>query len=212
VQFTDISTGIPTSWAWNFGDGQTSTSQNPTHVYSVAGTYSVNLTATNSAGSGSTTKNNYTIVVWNPGEGSGNPRVDFFPESTALTKNTDESVTFNVYLGQLPNTNWFINGKLVQNNSTTMTKSWNTSGKYNVTFSGSASGKSVLHSWFVDVISSSNYQPLDVNEDGFVDILDFSLVAKQYGRETTDVPDPRVDVNQDGVINITDLDLFGSFL
>jgi len=51
VTFTDASTNLPTSWAWNFGGDGTSTSQNPTHVFSKAGTYSVVLKATNSAGS-----------------------------------------------------------------------------------------------------------------------------------------------------------------
>lgn len=51
VQFTDTSTGSPTSWLWDFGDGGTSTAQNPLHVYSAAGTYTVSLTATNTHGS-----------------------------------------------------------------------------------------------------------------------------------------------------------------
>lgn len=46
VQFTDKSTGTPKSWKWNFGDGTTSTLQNPTHTYSKAGTYTVTLTVT----------------------------------------------------------------------------------------------------------------------------------------------------------------------
>src|SRR4051812_47613958 len=35
VQFTDNSTGSPTSWFWDFGDGHTSTQQNPSNIYSV---------------------------------------------------------------------------------------------------------------------------------------------------------------------------------
>ena len=38
------------SWFWNFGDGTTGTSQNPTHVYAQAGTYTVSLEAGNQAG------------------------------------------------------------------------------------------------------------------------------------------------------------------
>jgi PKD repeat protein len=49
-KFTDLSTGGPTSWYWNFGDGTTSTEQNPTHVYKVEGTYDVSLTVANSFG------------------------------------------------------------------------------------------------------------------------------------------------------------------
>jgi formylglycine-generating enzyme required for sulfatase activity len=51
VRFTDSSTGTPTSWSWVFGDGGTSTLQNPMHAYEAAGTYTVGLTVTNSAGS-----------------------------------------------------------------------------------------------------------------------------------------------------------------
>ena len=43
VQFTDQSKGAPTFWYWDFGDGNSSTSQNPTHTYQSPGTYSVKL-------------------------------------------------------------------------------------------------------------------------------------------------------------------------
>jgi PKD repeat protein len=56
MQFTDTSTNSPTSWLWNFGDGATSTLQNPQHSFAASGHYAVALTATNSAGSGGTTK------------------------------------------------------------------------------------------------------------------------------------------------------------
>jgi parallel beta-helix repeat protein len=46
VQFTDKSTNSSKSWLWNFGDGTTSTEQNPTHNYSKAGNYAVVLTVT----------------------------------------------------------------------------------------------------------------------------------------------------------------------
>lgn len=48
--FTDTSSGTPSSWAWDFGDGTTSTVQNPSKTYAVAGTYTVTLIATNSIG------------------------------------------------------------------------------------------------------------------------------------------------------------------
>jgi len=44
--FTDLSSGSPTGWAWDFGDGGTSTSQNPSHTYTAAGTFIIQLTAT----------------------------------------------------------------------------------------------------------------------------------------------------------------------
>jgi PKD repeat protein len=50
ILFTDESTGAPTSWSWDFGDGGTSTEQNPTYTYSVPGDYTVCLTVTNASG------------------------------------------------------------------------------------------------------------------------------------------------------------------
>jgi hypothetical protein len=45
VSFKDTTSGLkPTKWAWNFGDGSQSTSQNPTHTYKKAGVYKVYLT------------------------------------------------------------------------------------------------------------------------------------------------------------------------
>jgi len=66
VQFTDTSTGTPTNWFWDFGDGTNSTDQNPTHTYTTTGTstgtFTVNLTATNAAGSNTTSRADYITV------------------------------------------------------------------------------------------------------------------------------------------------------
>jgi PKD repeat protein len=59
VHFTDLSSGTPTSWLWDFGDGKTGTKQNPTHVYENVGTYSVSLTAANGAGLDTLSKPDY---------------------------------------------------------------------------------------------------------------------------------------------------------
>jgi len=50
VQFTDVSTNQPTSWTWDFGDGTTSTEQNPVHTYTESGTYTIALEACNALG------------------------------------------------------------------------------------------------------------------------------------------------------------------
>jgi PKD repeat protein len=69
VNFTDLSTGSPTSWLWTFGDGGTSTEQNPVHVYRGAGAFNVMLAATNAGGTDQLTRQGYITV--NPVEGSG---------------------------------------------------------------------------------------------------------------------------------------------
>ncbi len=62
VKFTDISDCSPTSWSWDFGDSSFSTERNPKHTYTTAGTYTVRLTVTNSAGSNTMVKTNLIVV------------------------------------------------------------------------------------------------------------------------------------------------------
>ena len=56
VGFTDSSTGGALSWTWDFGDGNTSTQQNPAHTFSTPGTYTVALAAANAQGTGTVSK------------------------------------------------------------------------------------------------------------------------------------------------------------
>lgn len=63
VQFTDTSENAPTGWYWKFGDGGTSTSQNPVYTYNTAGTYAVSLGTSNTAGSNTTTVSGYITVT-----------------------------------------------------------------------------------------------------------------------------------------------------
>ena len=72
IGFTSTSTGSITSWAWTFGDGGTSTAQNPSHTYTTAGTYTVKLTVTGSGGSNTVTKTGYiTASLSSSGSGTG---------------------------------------------------------------------------------------------------------------------------------------------
>jgi hypothetical protein len=71
VQFTDLSTGLPTSWAWSispasgwaYAAGTNASSQNPQVIFNTVGQYTVTLTATNAQGSDSEIKNNYIVVA-----------------------------------------------------------------------------------------------------------------------------------------------------
>ncbi len=65
VAFTDLSTGVPILWSWDVdGDGiEDYNTQNPVHVYSTIGIYTVNLTTTNDCGSDWENKTSYITVV-----------------------------------------------------------------------------------------------------------------------------------------------------
>jgi len=66
IVFTDLTTLLPESWSWDFGDGSNSTEQNPTHAYAASGFYTVSLTAYNSVGPNTETKIDYIEVVLDP--------------------------------------------------------------------------------------------------------------------------------------------------
>jgi C1A family cysteine protease/PKD repeat protein len=67
VLFTDTSTGSPTSWYWDFGDGTNSKHvQTAAHTFTKPGTYTVTLTVTNAAGSDVVTKSSYITVQAKP--------------------------------------------------------------------------------------------------------------------------------------------------
>ncbi len=70
VNFTDLSLNGPTSWLWDFGDGFTSTQQNPVHTYTTNGNYTVALTSTNGFGSNTITMPNL-ITINLPSSPSG---------------------------------------------------------------------------------------------------------------------------------------------
>jgi len=63
VNFTDQSEGNISSWSWSFGDGGTSTLQNPSHTYNIPGTYTVSLTVEGLGGSDLETKTEYIKVA-----------------------------------------------------------------------------------------------------------------------------------------------------
>jgi len=89
IAFTDTSTGSPTSWKWDFGDGSKSYLQNPTHKYSKAGIYTVNLTVKNAKGSNTVTKTEYIKVVTKPvADFSATPTSGKAPLTVEFTDNS----------------------------------------------------------------------------------------------------------------------------
>lgn len=86
VNFTDLSSGNPTSWKWDLGNGTTSNQPNPSTIYTNPGVYTVSLTVTNANGTHTLTRTAYITV-------NASPNVDFkvdkqsgcFPLSTQFT-------------------------------------------------------------------------------------------------------------------------------
>jgi PKD repeat protein len=84
VQFADGSTNLPTAWYWDFadpasGDANLSTAQNPVHVFSAPGNYSIYFRSTNAYGNGYAGK---TVVVWTPTPRDTPEEADGVPSTT----------------------------------------------------------------------------------------------------------------------------------
>ena len=89
VAFTDLSTpgSSPiTAWAWDFGDGTTSTEQHPSHTYANAGSYGVSITVTTDVGTASESKADYiTVNVLPEAAFSASPTSGIAPLEVAFT-------------------------------------------------------------------------------------------------------------------------------
>jgi len=88
VRFTDLSMGA-TAWQWDFGDGSTSTDQNPVHTYARDGAYTVTLIAKNTKGSDTKTAQDYIIT----GTGSQGFRATYYADEIWTTPAGSETLS-----------------------------------------------------------------------------------------------------------------------
>lgn len=132
LPFTDQSTvafGNIISWNWNFGDGDTSLSQNPQHAYANPGTYSVTLTVSTPGGcTGTITR---IIQVYpQPNLSFSATPVNICQGSTVSINNTSTSTN-----GAINNWQWnFGNGNISNQQNPSVT--FNTPGNFNITLIG----------------------------------------------------------------------------
>ncbi|PWR74380.1 hypothetical protein DK846_04320 [Methanospirillum lacunae] len=62
IQFTDLSEGNPTTWYWDFGDGNSASEQSPVHIYTMPGIYSVSLSIKKEGSTSSKEEKNFITV------------------------------------------------------------------------------------------------------------------------------------------------------
>jgi len=97
VSFADASSGNVASYSWSFGDGATSSLQNPSHTYTAAGTFTVTLTVTGPGGSDALTRTNYIAVSAPPvpptASFSATPTAGTNPLTVSFTDSSTGDVT-----------------------------------------------------------------------------------------------------------------------
>jgi PKD repeat protein len=133
ASFTDQSTGVINTRSWDFGDGESSTEQNPNHTYATHGDYVVTLTATGPGGSDTETQ---TVAIKPPA-----PVASFAAEPPSGT--VPLAVTFaNTSTGLVDTIVWDLDGDGAFDDATgqTATRTFDTPGNHTVGLSATGPG------------------------------------------------------------------------
>ena len=148
VQFTDSSTPTPISWSWDFGDGHTSSEQNPQDIYSENGTYTVTLTAVQDGELHTKIRENYITV------GPLTPVASF--GSNVTSGRSPLAVAFSDLSSRSP-TNWSWNfGDENTSNLKNPVNTYSKEGSYNVSLIASNVNGSSLPTTIINYITVSN--------------------------------------------------------
>ncbi len=135
VVFTDQSftqSGNIISWNWDFGDGSTSTQQNPSHQYTAPGTYTVTLTVTTSGGCTDTRPRNLIIYPL--------PLLNFSTNAAGVCAGSTINITNNSTTTNGAINNWFWNfGDGSTSNAYQPSHQYNNPGTYTITLIASTS-------------------------------------------------------------------------
>lgn len=103
VNFQDNSSGLVENWHWDFGDGNTSTDQNPTHEFE-SGNFTVNLTVSN--GNGTSTK--YLNI-----RAAQDPVYSLSPEDSEILSIYGDEFNFSINTTSFSSYEWFIDGTAI---------------------------------------------------------------------------------------------------
>lgn len=158
INFSDESC-FADSWSWNFGDGNTSNEQNPSHTFNNTGTYTITLTATNDCGSDT---HQETINVISYPDAEATYTLD--PLSGLAPNSACAPATINLQNNSVPGDtyNWevLLGSSVIEDSTTTATTPLevplNNDGTYNITLT--ASNVCGEDSWTetIEVLPSSN--------------------------------------------------------
>ena len=177
VNFTDTSSGSPTSWAWTFGDGGTSTSQSPTHVFNSVGTFTVTLVASNAGGPSAPASTQIQVSQVSP------PTASFTSSTTSGVAPLSVAFT-DTSTGGPTSWSWDF-GDAGTSSSQSPTHVFDNAGTYTVTLVASNSGgASAPASTQIQVSQASGSQTITLNPSADTTVSSYSP-SKNYGSYTT---------------------------
>ncbi|WP_143744187.1 PKD domain-containing protein, partial [Methanohalophilus portucalensis] len=158
VEFSDNSSGLVKSWNWDFGDGNTSTEQNPSHVFG-SGNFTVNLTVENNNG---TSTKHLNIRA------ADEPVYVVSPNETELLSKYGEEMNFSINNTLFSSYEWFIDGTPLNGSGVTLHNN-------NTDDSAHLSYCNVNTSQYID------------QDDFFMDVYNISAHVSNESLERTDV-------------------------
>ena len=210
VAFTgsgEDSDGVITSYEWTFGDGGSSTLQNPGHTYERPDTYTATLTVTDDCGV--TGSDNVTVTI-SPTLATP-PNITSFTPTSPMSDIEGATRTFSITIDQPANVSWLINGTVagvdIGVTEANYTNTDAAAGVWNVSAVMNNTNGTVVQTWIWNVVPEVSG---DVTCDGVVNICDavllFNWVSFPNERGTTyalDAPE-NADVTGNGRVNIGD--------
>ena len=201
VAFSDLSTGgAANSWSWSFGDGASSTLQNPSHSYATAGNYDVSLSVTGPGGSNSLARPGYITVA------ELAPIADF--SGTPTSGSVGMTVAFSdLSTGGAANSWSWSFGDGASSTLQNPSHSYATAGNYDVSLSVTGpGGTSVLNRvGYIVVAALPQFIRGDGNNDGSFDISDPVLSLEYlFGNGSVNCLSA-LDVNDDSAVNLADV-------
>lgn len=203
TEFTDQSTGNIVSWSWTFGDGNTSTDQNPTHTYPSAGNYNVDLSITNNFGC--ITNLNLPVAV------NQIPIADFSTSNFCL----GDATTFtNLTTGATTGTEWDFGDGSPLNNNENPSHTFPGIGDYDirlVAIGGSGCSDTIVQTVTINPVPTADFSYLNVCAEDTTYFTDISggnpdNYLWDFGNGTfdnTNNPNPEIVYPNDGSYTVS---------
>jgi PKD repeat protein len=184
VLFTDLSTGNPTDWFWTFGDGETSIAQDPSHIYTTAGTYTVSLTAVGPGGSDNETKTSY-VEVTEPATPPPAPVANFVGSPTSGDAPLNVNFT-DISTGDIASWSWIFGdggSSTAQNPSHTYSSAGTYTVSLTVTNTGGSDAETKIH--YITVNTPLLPDPVVSVHIGDLDGLSVKMSRGNWGASVT---------------------------